>query len=382
MATEQLLANPPDANEPQPLYNRRETIMGATIPFLIISYMAVLFRVYVRIKIIRDPGWDDFFVVLAAVRLLLPIEYGLGRHMLYTPDATMVKYQMLFYVENAMYITEGGFIKVSLLFQYLRIFKAGVMRYVCLTLLVVISLWAVSYSAIAWVPCMPIREYWERYGSSKCWGLGFNDEDSFVRTIESHSALNMVFDALVFMIPLVLFSESNLRLKNILAMVGVFTVGILVVFISVWRLYTIVDHRAATYPYMDFTWWAPLTLILSCLEINLAIICASMPIFWPILEQSLAEIFVTSEVRISSENRALEDAGRGFELRERAESIKSTSGNSRESLTREPARETVDAYAHYKDQYVIAQVDPFGNNVPGARVETEIATKPKPKWAI
>jgi len=54
------------------------------------------------------------------------------------------------------------------------------------------------------------------------------------------------------------------------------------------------------------------------------------------------------------------------------------SGNSRQSLTREPTR--TDLNAHYKDQYILAQVDPFGNEIGG--VETEIATKPKPKWEI
>ena len=106
--------------------------------------------------------------------------------------------------------------------------------------------------------------------------------------------------------------------------------------------------------------------------------CASMPVFWPVLEKSLSQIFVTNEVRISTEHRHIEEAGRGYELDGRMGSIKSMSGNSRESLTREPTR--TDLNAHYKDQYILAQVDPFGNEVGG--VETEIATKPKPKWEI
>jgi hypothetical protein len=111
--------------------------------------------------------------------------------------------------------------------------------------------------------------------------------------------------------------------------------------------------------------------------------CASMPIFWPVLEQSLSQIFVTSEVRISTEHRHIEEAGRGYELDGRTGSLKSESGNSRESLTREATKATVDPYAHYKDQYVVAQVHPFGNgNNPGVGVETEVASRPKPKWAI
>jgi hypothetical protein len=123
--------------------------------------------------------------------------------------------------------------------------------------------------------------------------------------------------------------------------------------------------------------------MLSCLEIDLAIMCASMPIFWPVLEQSFSQIFVTSEVRISTENRHIEEAGRGYELDGRTGSLKSESGNSRESLTRGAANVTVDPYAHYKDRYILARVHPFENdNHPGVGVETEVASRPKPKWAI
>jgi hypothetical protein len=153
-----------------------------------------------------------------------------------------------------------------------------------------------------------------------------------------------------------------------------------VVLTSVWRLYTIVSNRAGTHPYVDFTWFSPISIILSCIEVDLAITCASMPIFWPILEKSLSHIFVTSEVRISTEHRHIEEAGRGYELKGRTGSMKSDSGNSRESLTREPTN--VDPYAHYKEQYAVAQGDPFALDNLGPSIETEVASKPKPKWAI
>lgn len=105
-----------------------------------------------------------------------------------------------------------------------------------------------------------------------------------------------------------------------------------------------------------------------------------MPIFWPVLEKSLAQIFVTSEVRISSEHRHIEEAGKGYELKERTRSMQSDSGNSRESLTREPTN--VEPYANYREHYAVAQGDPFALDNLGPSVETEVASKPKPKWAI
>lgn len=155
-----------------------------------------------------------------------------------------------------------------------------------------------------------------------------------------------------------------------------------VIFTSVWRLYTIIVNRAATYPYIDFTWWTPISIILSCLEIDLAIICASMPVFWPVLEAKISQIFVIREVRVSIERRMEEERGLEYEL-QHGRSIKrfrSSSGNSEEALTTE---NTSDLDKHYNDQYVVAQVDPLAEeNAPGARTETEIQSKPKPKWRL
>jgi hypothetical protein len=55
----------PDPNEILPISNRPETIYGAVVPFLIISWFAVGMRIWVRLRVMRDIGWDDFFVVLA-----------------------------------------------------------------------------------------------------------------------------------------------------------------------------------------------------------------------------------------------------------------------------------------------------------------------------
>ncbi|KAF2642350.1 hypothetical protein P280DRAFT_467718 [Massarina eburnea CBS 473.64] len=394
--------------------NRVATIYGATIPFLVISWAAVLMRLWVRFRIMRDPGWDDYLVVLAsclnsmaAIFVMHTIKYGLGQHYLYLGEAKQTAYQKYFYMENAVYITETAVIKMSLLVQYLRIFRAGIMRYMCLTLLCLVALWGLSYGFLAWFPCFPVQAMWRRaeFPNAKCYGFGFNffELEEFIALFESHTALNMVFDISVFTMPMVLFTRPHLRKNSIFSLAGIFMIGAVVVMTSIWRLYSIVLNRAATLPYIDFTWWAPITLILSCLEINLAIMCASMPVFWPHIEKSFTAIFVTREVHVT-EHRRLDDE---YELEngksgtKRNGSMKSESGNSRESLTREISRDESNGGSgdngdsnakrelrlsgHYRDPYLMAQIDPFsaeaGSGIGG--VETNVDSNPdKPKWRI
>lgn len=54
----------------------------------------------------------------------------------------------------------------------------------------------------------------------------------------------------------------------------------------------------------DFTWWMPEVLIFSCLEVDFAIMCASMPIFWPSVMAKWTEIFVTQEVIVVHDRRS------------------------------------------------------------------------------
>lgn len=73
--------------------------------------------------------------------------------------------------------------------------------------------------------------------------------------------------------------------------------------ICAWRLAEIVHHRAAYAPYLDFSWWAPPMVILAALEVNIAILAVSCPVFWPVLEQTFCGIVVEREVRVTSHHQ-------------------------------------------------------------------------------
>ena len=74
-----------------------------------------------------------------------------------------------------------------------------------------------------------------------------------------------------------------------------------IVIFSVWRLATIVEHEAGWEPEMDFTWYGPISIILASLEVDVAILAASVPVFWPVIESSFPGIFVTREVHVTSQ---------------------------------------------------------------------------------
>lgn len=53
---------------------------------------------------------------------------------------------------------------------------------------------------------------------------------------------------------------------------------------------------------MDLSWNSPTPIGLAIVEICLALVCAALPIFWPVIENSWGMIFVTYEVEIKRES--------------------------------------------------------------------------------
>jgi hypothetical protein len=75
--------------------------------------------------------------------------------------------------------------------------------------------------------------------------------------------------------------------------------------ISTARVISLSLHRAGTVPVFNPPYHTPPVYIFSVLEIDVALICASVPIFWPLVQNmSLAKILVVNEITVRTERRS------------------------------------------------------------------------------
>ncbi|XXH02161.1 hypothetical protein Hte_008529 [Hypoxylon texense] len=264
-----------------------------------------------------------------------------------------------FYVANAAYVTSTALIKEALLLQYLRVFDRGVFIHrLLLGLIVFTALWGFAYSFLAWVPCVPVRDMWNLTQGEvlNCYGYGSQYARPFVATFTSHAAVNMALDTLVLAIPIPLFFKEGTTTGTRMRLVGLLSMGIFVIVFATWRLITIVEHQVATWPTRDPTWYGPISIVLAVLEVDAASVCASVPIFWPVLRDlNWGKIFVTQEVNITRETRYMEDD----EDRLTRDTTHSRTGSEADlggDSVRKGSR-TRDMY--YQDSYVLSQVDPL-----------------------
>ena len=114
-----------------------------------------------------------------------------------------------------------AFIKLSLLFQYLRIYETGWTRKLCLGLIIFTSLWGLAFSIITWVPCYPVSGFWDFSVPSVRWGYASTSITELLATYETHMSLTVLLDLIIFCIPIPIYfrqeTTANTR-KSLLAL--------------------------------------------------------------------------------------------------------------------------------------------------------------------
>lgn len=169
--------------------------------------------------------------------------------------ATSTNIAQRFYVANATYITSTTLLKLSLLCQYLRIFKDGILRTSCFVLISFCLVWGCISSFMAWFPCFPIKAYWDwSIVDANCYAFGSKIEGPFVQTYVSHAAFNLVLDFAILVLPAPIIFQKALSGKQKLSALGLGAMGMLVIAFCAWRLAEVVIHGAGFKPVMDFTY--------------------------------------------------------------------------------------------------------------------------------
>ncbi|KAI1826877.1 hypothetical protein F4861DRAFT_19252 [Xylaria intraflava] len=301
-------------------FRDRHTVEGIVITFSLVSWICVLLRLHTRYQL-RCLGWDDFIVVpfrisatLGSVFILLLYNYGFGKHFWVVSPPNQHKVLQTYYVALLSYTISTTFMKLCLLAQFIRLFGNNKRaRQVCWVFIVICAVWGIVFIILSAVPCVPVAEFWNRTGHGHCYGFGSLDAAQNAGTYVAHVASNVALDLIVLAIPIPLYFKTFKTKKQRVGFTIMVLLGISINAISIWRLNTIVVTQAGA---KDPTYFGPQSIVLASIEVDLASIVASIPVFWPMLTQSWGAIFVTKEVLVTHHHRRLSASGEDqFELR-------------------------------------------------------------------
>jgi len=173
---------------------------------------------------------------------------------------------------------------------------------------------------------------------------GSKNPKIFYATWMSHASINMSLDVLVFALPIPFIRNLKMSGRTRIGFITLFGLGSMyvsglvyppssdhtdfttgsqiditcsAVILAIARVGALSRNRVGTVPTFDPSFYTPTVYIFSALELNIAILTASIPIFWPFVASLTAnKILIINEIEIHTEriddSFALADRGKGI----------------------------------------------------------------------
>lgn len=184
----------------------------------------------------------------------------------------MTNQEQLFYANEIVYVGVVALTKISILLLYLRISPRATtsqwFRNTCYILIALISSYAISMWFSIICQCTPIDYFWtqwDRMHKGKCININ--------ALIFTNSAINILYDLLVFFLPFPKIWELHLSGRKKFAVSMNFLVGLFTTICSIVRLQYLVKWGNSTNPTWDYTELTTWSLV----EGNITVVCACLP---------------------------------------------------------------------------------------------------------
>ncbi|EAS32618.3 uncharacterized protein CIMG_03642 [Coccidioides immitis RS] len=191
----------PEPNYVDPEHKGPELIIVSLI-FTSISFVIVGLRMFVRLRIKKPAGWDDWlmlatlpFIAGGTASSILGTYHGWGYHMWDNKPEWTEPAGMSSWFSQLNSIIIMTLVKLSILVSYLRISVATkFFRRATWVMITMIVLWGLALTLSLFFVCVPLRFYWHNRPDKHC------VKDS-ARVI-SGSITNVITDILVFVLPI------------------------------------------------------------------------------------------------------------------------------------------------------------------------------------
>ena len=196
------------------------------------------------------------------------VENGLGRDM-WTLKANQITNVLYFYfLGEIFYVLALGISKISILFFYLRVFPCKDFRRIIYGVMGLSVAYTVAFFIATTFQCTPVSYAWTQWD-----GLHQGRCNDIHLQGWIAAGINIILDTIVMVLPLKHLVKLNMNLKKKLMVMTMFSVGIIVIFTSSMRLYSLAhfaNSKNITWDYVEAGYW-------SLIEIDVSIICGCMP---------------------------------------------------------------------------------------------------------
>ncbi|KAL5120060.1 hypothetical protein ACEQ8H_001885 [Pleosporales sp. CAS-2024a] len=255
--------------------------VALVVTFTALAFVFVLLRLIVRIQFTQLIGWEDYliavtmlFSIATGVCQVRQVHFGNGKHQIFVDLPSTIESLKYLYCSILTYCFGFTFIKISILTQYRRIFSVTETR-IPIYVLMVISVASGTAALFTFMfACIPVDAFWNvlKRPTARCL--------SEQPTRYAHGIINTVTDLLIAALPVRGIWRLQIERGHKIALVVVLTLGWVVCIVSILRLDSLFVLSRHSDDRMFYgappAYWA-------AIEMNLSIVCASVPALKPLL---------------------------------------------------------------------------------------------------
>ncbi|KAG9645363.1 hypothetical protein KCU95_g10263, partial [Aureobasidium melanogenum] len=226
--------------------------------FLGLAFIILSLRLFTRAIVTRNHGPEDWVITAAfcfsitqAVLVLAEVQNGQGLPQSMLSEDNILNLRKTLYKAIPTYLAGLTLTKLSILLQYMRLFKEKAIHRFIVGMLVFVAAY--------------VHYFWDGIGNAKCM--------DFKAKWFSDAAVSIVTDCILLSIPMPYLKSLNLPYRQKAGLIAVFALGGFVCLVSIARLgplYTIATSA-------DVSRHNGPSAFLSSMEVNVGIICASLP---------------------------------------------------------------------------------------------------------
>ncbi|KAI1338466.1 hypothetical protein F5Y15DRAFT_129702 [Xylariaceae sp. FL0016] len=259
------------------------TLLGLSTVLTAVTVLAIAARCVIRFVLIRDPGMDDYMIILSLIFTIAFVAMmywaascGLGDPMTTLSLTEMTNILKSTFVVEIVYYAAIFCVKSSIVFMYTRFAISEGFKKLCLGTNILLALFFVVCIGTTVGQCTPLYKFWDvtKLVSGNC----INTTAFFYFT----SGFNILTDLWILGLPIPTLRKLQISRHNRYVLYGVFGVGAFASAMSCVRLYSIHTYTQAQDPFKD----GVLINIWSIVEMTVAIWCASAPALKPLFTPS------------------------------------------------------------------------------------------------
>ncbi|KAK0659547.1 hypothetical protein DIS24_g3882 [Lasiodiplodia hormozganensis] len=268
---------------PPPNENAGPTILGVTVGMTVLaSVISFALRLYVRIRMIRKIGWDDYMMCVAAllsiigmIIVIFEVQNGGGRHRQYVEPNVFSTGMYLNFLTQPIYLFIALFVKESVGFFLLRITGGVKYRILIISIMVVLAVYTVACFFTIVLQCRDLRIIWNPTVETTCWSIHVMHGLSY-----TNSVVNIVTDfAFAILIPVPLIIPLQMSIRKKLSLLLILGMGVAASTAGIMRTV----HLGAYGTRGDFLWDSSAITVWYVVETQVGVIAGNLPCAKPLL---------------------------------------------------------------------------------------------------